>query len=195
MGIPCFLLTKTETQRVWLRRYSQFDRQCPGAMSYHDSLFLLGDFPEDSPIPDTPPPDDERWPKACACGYQFTSGDIYQVFTLHLFRREDNGQMTTIRESPPGAMWLADWFPQKFEWENGGDSPCLIVKTPGGDWNVDSRASNCTMKDDRKHRCWIRHGDPPKVTVDKNGFTCQAGAGSIQAGNWHGFLRNGELVN
>lgn len=29
------------------------------------------------------------------------------------------------------------------------------------------------------NHCWVRHGEPPNVTVDKNG---------------HGFLRNGELT-
>jgi hypothetical protein len=56
------------------------------------------------------------------------------------------------------------------------------------------RASNCTMPNDMLHRCWVRHGNPPMITVDKNGPTCGAGAGSILSGNWHGFLRNGELV-
>jgi hypothetical protein len=40
----------------------------------------------------------------------------------------------------------------------------------------------------------VRHGTPPDVTVDKNGLTCNAGGGSIQVPGWHGFLRNGELV-
>jgi hypothetical protein len=58
---------------------------------------------------------------------------------------------------------------------------------------IDSRASNCTLPNDREHKCWIRHGTPPDLTVDKNGKTCAAGAGSIQLGNYHGFLRNGHL--
>jgi hypothetical protein len=40
----------------------------------------------------------------------------------------------------------------------------------------------------------VRHGEAPNITVDKNGVTCGAGAGSIQCGSYHGFLRNGELV-
>lgn len=75
------------------------------------------------------------------------------------------------------------------------NGPHLIVICPnGGTWNVDSRASNCTMPYDYEHRCWIRHGIPPNVTVDKNGNTCQAGAGSIKCGDYHGFLRNGVLT-
>jgi hypothetical protein len=61
-------------------------------------------------------------------------------------------------------------------------------------WNIDSRAHNCTMPADFDHRCWVRHGEPPAITVDKNGLTCAAGAGSIQSGGYHGFLRDGRLV-
>ena len=78
----------------------------------------------------------------------------------------------------------------------GPDGICLIVKCPNGrDWYVDSEASNCTRKGE-PHQCWCRHGDPRecRVTVDKNGDTCAAGAGSIQAGDYHGFLQAGILT-
>jgi hypothetical protein len=71
----------------------------------------------------------------------------------------------------------------------------MVVLPNGHIWDVDGRASNCDMKEDRTHRCWVRHGDPPNVHVDKNGHTCHAGAGSILSGNYHGFLHNGELTN
>lgn len=73
------------------------------------------------------------------------------------------------------------------------DGPQLMVICPNGSpWNIDSRASNCTMPYDYSHRCWVRTGTPPKVTVDKGGHTCAAGAGSIMAygprdvGDYHG---------
>jgi len=78
------------------------------------------------------------------------------------------------------------------------EPPCarhLYVVTPDGHWwDIDGRASNCTLKEDKAHRCWVRHGDPPHLTVDKNGLTCAAGAGSIQTDRWYGFLRDGHLV-
>lgn len=78
------------------------------------------------------------------------------------------------------------------------EPPCerhLCVVLPNGHWWViDSRCSNCTKPEDQTHRCWVRHGEPPNVTVDKDGETCAAGSGSILADGWHGFLRNGELV-
>lgn len=76
--------------------------------------------------------------------------------------------------------------------------PCcthLMVVTPDGHWwDIDSRAGNCTKPEDKYHHCWVRHGKPPDITVDKNGITCDAGAGSIQTPKWHGFLRGGYLV-
>jgi len=77
------------------------------------------------------------------------------------------------------------------------EGPQLTVVCPNGSqWTIDSRASNCTMPYDYAHRCWVRHGDPltEPVTVDKNGLTCAAGGGSIQAGDYHGFLTNGVLT-
>jgi hypothetical protein len=92
-----------------------------------------------------------------------------------------------------GAMWLAVWYPKNFTWVNE-TGPHLIVKTPGGEWDIDSRASNCTMPEDKLHRCWIRQGIAPAITVNKQGLTCDAGAGSIAVGNYHGFLIQGEFT-
>lgn len=70
----------------------------------------------------------------------------------------------------------------------------------GQHWDIDSRASNCTRREDNVHRCWVRHGDPTQphtVHVDKNGDTCAAGAGSIivnaKQPAYHGFLHNGRF--
>lgn len=123
--------------------------------------------------------------------------------------------------APVGAMWCSDWMPASMK---GADGHSITVRCPGDhDWAVDGRASNCTEtcvhcgheyhehnypsgghrafdcdgyepRDSGAHRCWVRHGTAPNVTVDKNGLTCRAGAGSIQVSGWHGFLRNGELV-
>ena len=94
---------------------------------------------------------------------------------------------------PPGAMW----YPRAYKFTPDGRKKeikeALTVMTPGGIWGIDGSASNCTRKDDLLHQCWVRHGEPPDVTVDKNGDTCAAGAGSIMCGNYHGFLRNGFL--
>lgn len=78
-------------------------------------------------------------------------------------------------------------------WSNC-DGHHILVYFPNGTWfDICSRASNCTMPEDRTHRCWVVHGELPAITVDKNGQTCQAGAGSFQIREWHGFIRNGAL--
>jgi len=106
--------------------------------------------------------------------------------------------------APPGAMYFAEWYHYRsrqegepivygFDWDNQFTPPLMVV-TPGVIWDIDSRASNCTRKNDKTHRCWCRHGEAPNITVDKFGDTCSAGAGSIQCGNYHGFLQNGFLT-
>jgi hypothetical protein len=112
--------------------------------------------------------------------------------------------------SSPGDMFYATWYGCRPEpngcihgWTNC-DGKHLIVILPSlhrHPWDVDGRASNCDMKDDTVHRCWVRTGDPAtgKVHVTKGPVghiattTCHAGAGSIDANGWHGFLHNGVL--
>jgi hypothetical protein len=80
------------------------------------------------------------------------------------------------------------------------DGRVLIVRLPDGhDWEIDSRANNCTLPLDDAHWCWNRSGRPEDRTLDvrkgKPGqTTCGAGGGSIQTGRWHGFLHGGKLV-
>lgn len=125
---------------------------------------------------------------------------------LHRYHRPDTGEVfDRLGDCPPGAMWDAHWMVKGDGYAADGgyvlgglheqDGRFLVVRLPNGrDWCIDSRASNCTLPQDNVHRCWVRHGEPPNLTVDKNGVTCAAGAGSIQAGDYHGFLRGGRLV-
>ncbi len=105
---------------------------------------------------------------------------------------------TPSGELEPGCMYWAeegtgDAIHTAQTWDNF-TGPALMVVCPNGrHWNIDSRASNCTMPDDKLHRCWCRHGEPPMITVDKNGLTCAAGGGSIIVGDYHGMLQNGEF--
>jgi len=104
-----------------------------------------------------------------------------------------------LNDFGPGAMWFLTWYMNedtgRYSYTNSTTEPPLCVRTPGGDWVIDSHASNCTMPDDWNHRCWPRRGTAPTITVDKNfGNTCGAGGGSIVSGNYHGFLRDGYLI-
>lgn len=198
------MLSPTGRARLGLRRYSSAPMGCPGG-GYHNAIAYIGETrcvtltdaagEQSNRYPDAPrevPRTDARWPIGCErCDYVFEPEDEWQVWTEELYVRADTGEHVTIRNAAPGAMWHADWMPHRYR---GPDGHCLVVRLPNGnDWIVDSRASNCDRPDDWQHRCWVRHGVPPKVTVGKNGLTCGAGAGSIQSGDYHGFLRNGVL--
>ncbi len=124
----------------------------------------------------------------------------------HLWRRPDRPDELERKPDAfgPGAIWKAKWLGDLprivWHWDNWPETEFPIsIMTPGGVWMPQSRASNCTMPEDRLHRCWCLHGTmPDTLTADKTpepgGSTCAAGAGSILTNGWHGFLRNGELV-
>lgn len=202
--IRCFLLESTGRVRVSLRRYTDNAGPCPldsSKYSYHQAFqFLCEESVEKDEqgyqcngLKSILPHGDSRWPQKCSCGYEFQEEDRWQRFTDDIYVRKDIGEEMTIRDAPAGAMWYA-WWMDRFQIPQ--DEHNLAVKTPGGEWSIDSQSSNCSMPDDRKqekHHCWVRSGTPPDVTVGKDGPTCSAGAGSIQCGNYHGFLRNGYL--
>lgn len=80
-----------------------------------------------------------------------------------------------------------------YGWTNCDGRHLFVVLPEGTHWDVDSRATNCTMPNDNTHRCWVLHGEAPNVHVDKNGPTCGAGGGSIMVPGFHGFLHHGDL--
>jgi len=195
-----FWLDPTGLVRTGLRRYTHHDGAWTCEAGWHQALTITGTAPATfdengylRPI-DAVDHNDTRWPRTCAdCGYEFTDDDPWQEWTDRLYRRSDTGEEITLRDASPGASWDATWLPDNYR---GPDGIALVVKCPSGrEWMVDSEASNCTRKGEA-HQCWVRHGDPRecRVTVDKNGDTCAAGAGSIVAGDYHGFLRDGVLT-
>jgi len=148
----------------------------------------LGVKPEDYP--------NERWPTHCSeCGEPVPAEANRQVFRSRLYN-------TSSGQPEPGdifydpRMHAEDVKPYLCKWDNCNDprGHLKAILPNGQEWDIDGRASNCTMPEDREHRCWVRHGEPSNVHVDKNGHTCQAGAGSILSGDYHGFLHNGEFT-
>lgn len=108
-----------------------------------------------------------------------------------IFQRVDNGEKIASSDLPPGAMY----WEREQPYLTPDRIPTLVVILPNKHhWYLNSRASNCTKKEDNEHRCWCVHGESPKVTVDKSCNTCNAGGGSILVGDYHGHLINGELV-
>ena len=180
--ITCFWLEPVAFARHELRRYhpsGDAADTCPLPHGYHDARVVI-DERAARPLPATLyeeldrdfPLDDPRWPTACACGYVFVADDARQSNHHRLYARSDGGTDTTIEGAPAGAMWDAKWWPRK-----GPDGLCLVVKTPGGDWIIDGPSKNGGG--------WTRRGTPPKITVDP----------SILAGWYHGWLRDGVLVD
>ncbi|MBS1722756.1 MAG: hypothetical protein JSS66_07115 [Armatimonadetes bacterium] len=212
--IKCFLIEETDKVAIQLRRYSNKEpRDCPGRYKYHDAQVTIGEDMRQTDekgytINLKTPHDDPRWPVKCDyCDYVFTIDDEWQTNQNRLYVSLDpeTPGKWTHRELPAGAMFFPSWLQRDSEqyeafnahgprrYQPGPDGKILMVVTPGGEWIVDSRCSNCTMPDDNEHNCWIRHGEAPNITVDKNGHTCAAGGGSILAGTYHGFLRDGHL--
>lgn len=197
--VQCFLCEETEQVDRALRRYASGDCSAKALGPYcHNAKVWIepgtqptGDY-LDSEEPDKT---DQRWPKTCACGYEFKPEDPWQVFPERVYRRLDTGELIRKGQMPPGAMWYAWWLEGTPMW-TGPDGRALMVRLPDGhDWHVDGIANNCTKKDDLLgHKCWVRTGAPPRVTASKTGgLTCSAGAGSILTPNWHGFLTDGIL--
>ena len=155
----------------------------------------------------------DMWPTACShCGKPVPT----DVWTRSCQEPSDVGKEgvwlvrqvfeSRLYDSPSGSpepldvFWRAckhaDDVGKCWNWDNCPGQHLIAVCPNGHDWNVDGRASNCGSPDDRIHRCWVRHGSPEDGTlhVDKGGVTCNAGGGSIQAGDYHGHLHNGRFV-
>lgn len=181
-SIPCIFLEPSEFAEVSLRRFS-FET-CSGRLGYHNASQVIGavnyphsDFDGEGRLDH--PRDDERWPKKCEhCSYEFSDSDMWQHFTLRLYRRDDHVTLvTTLSAAPVGSMWYADWYPWK-----GPDGHCLVVKTPAGDWIVDGPSYTDGKESGPP---WSRTGAPPNVTANP----------SIHfPGKYHGWLRDGLLI-
>jgi hypothetical protein len=145
--------------------------------------------------PEPPLPDLERgWEGYCTnCGtpVPWDEGTRVSGTVRHLYD-------TPTRKPEPGDIYVADWLHHSGRcysgWTNCDGRHLHAVLPNGHPWDIDSRASNCTLPEDTVHRCWVRTGDPPAITVGKGGNTCGAGAGSISAGDYHGFLTDGAFT-
>lgn len=112
-----------------------------------------------------------------------------------IYRKLDTGEETD--DLPVGALLVSESGPKG---PDGLSVACIVPYSNEGVinsttwWHIDSRANNCTKPDDKEHRCWVRHGTlGGEIHVDKNGYTCSAGAGSIGVPGFHGFLHRGVL--
>lgn len=135
---------------------------------------------------------DEAFALRCECGAAPEEPGDWSTGKHRLWSTEDG-------ELHPGDMFWASWLHHDGKckyWDNCNDprGHLLVVLPNGHHWDIDSRANNCTLPNDRTHRCWVRTGEPPHITAGKVGHTCSAGAGSIMSGDYHGFLKDGILT-
>jgi len=183
MGIPIFWVEQIKDKYTWT--YSTEEPALWGCNAHADGhqaeKVVVGQRHGQS-----------EYPTQCDCGFTFSEKAEHHGHGRPFYRRLDNGQ-ELASPLPPGACYALD---DDDAWCTGFDGKSIVCVLPNGDhWYIDSRASNCTMKGDSVHRCWVRHGTVgERLHVDKNGNTCQAGAGSIHSGSYHGFLHNGELT-
>jgi hypothetical protein len=77
------------------------------------------------------------------------------------------------------------------EWMPCNGAHLIAVLPDGSERDLDGRDPRCAAPENSLHRCWIRKGDPPYLTVSKQGRTCGEGAGGITGSDWFGYLRNG----
>lgn len=190
--------------RAYLRIYwGDNCPNCQGSVGYHNAMICIGDTEKLNDWSFMGEPRDHladpRWPSKCDnCDAESPSNATRQIF-------RDSVYDTPSGKLEPGCLYWADWYrahddngagvPGSCVFHDNCDGRHLMAILPNGrQWDIDGRAANCAMRDDRAHRCWIRHGEPPNVTVDKDGHTCAAGGGSIQAGDYHGHLRDGSFT-
>lgn len=105
------------------------------------------------------------------------------------WRRVDTGEEGALWTFPVGAMWWAWWldgsyFSKKHTARGGG--PHLIVRTPGGDWDIDAPSSNGDG--------WDRTGIPPAVTARPSILFQSEDAKGTKIERYHGWLTNGILI-
>lgn len=157
---------------------------------------VQGRFPLDAELDyPEPKPESKACPK-CNGLAEFSSAGSRRVMV-----RLDNGQEIDRVTKHPGACYeeRQPYYDRRTRAKRTGpDGRVLTVICPDGrPWTIDSRASNCTMPQDNDHYCWVRTGSPETgdLSVHKDGHTCGAGAGSIDTGSYHGFLREGVFVS
>lgn len=208
-----------------LRRYWNDDHPCNGwsyhnAMKELGRTYVLDDHTSFGSEHDYAP---EDYPSICHyCGHVAPAegGEVHvycQVFRRRLYVDSQGNEIAQDEMKPGDLFYIREHVPAPngvfhhcpSDWVNcdGRHLHCILPNnTP---WDIDGRYSNCTLPNDNLHRCWVRHGDPERMFptgpqgtlrngvlhVDKNGLTCQAGAGSISVPGWHGYLHHGKLTN
>lgn len=198
----CFLVEATETVRRFARCYIGGENKCSqSGMGYCNAEVFVDEVASPQTVEghdrsqiDCRLPESAPWPTHCACGREFLPHHR-TTFTDRVYQRMDNGERFGLKgiEKAPGAIYRATWMEPHWVGDDGRSYVCVLPN--GRIWMIDGACSNCTRKGE-PHQCWIREGEAPNFTVGKGkpgANTCDAGGGSILAGDYHGFLTNGWL--
>lgn len=186
MGIPLRIAAFTGQFQRSLRRFTFGSaRPCPGhADGYawgHDASADIEIITSDLAAMahgDNWPHDDHRWPVICAaCGYVFTEDDHWQRNDCRIYRLPDGTEFINwgLPKAPPGTMVRIEWADEHF----GGES-WQVWLPDGGTWITTQSATGGGK--------WTVTGTPPMIDVSPSIW-------HNQPSGWHGFIRNGELVD
>src|ERR1700678_664258 len=113
------------------------------------------------------------WERAGLTDWEKCGDDGKSRRRRQIYRCIATGETTLKVELPIGALFALDrehckdlnGYPPAAP-HDGLAIACVCLN--GHHWYIDGRASNCTMKDDKAHRCWVRHGTiGERLTVDK----------------------------
>lgn len=203
--VACSWWDDTGNLVLYLRRYHSGPPDACPVTGYHQAMAYAGGIArpaDDQPWSDVPELQTEtyagdlRWPAACACGYQFTDDDRWQVFTEAVMV-DAAGVTMALRDLPVGGMFDAAWSGHK-----GPDGVALVVVCPPrvdcrNLWHVDGGAY-ADGKQTHAAPAWSRTGDPhdpPTLTCSPSieiGFT---GPGKqLTPCYYHGHLQAGVLT-
>jgi len=184
MGIPLRIAGPTGMYRRSLRRYrSSFsgDGACPFG-GYCDASAAIGEIPEaEADVHgDNWPHDDPRWPQTCSrCGCPFTPDDEWQRNDCVIYRLPDGTEFInwgSAKDVPPGTMIRIPWYDKA-----GRPGEAWQVWLPdGGTWITTQGATGGGF--------WEVSGTPPNITVSPSIW-------HNQPNGWHGWVRDGELVD
>lgn len=195
MGIPLRVAEFTLRYQRSLRRFTfGSDKNCPShADGYnwgHDASVVIGHISLDEAAMahgDNWPHDDPRWPVVCtACGYVFQDEDRWQRNDCQVYRLPDGTEFVNWgslrgQNVPPGTCWRIPWADEHFSKTHPQQvESWQIVLPDGGTWITSQAASGGGH--------WTVTGTPPMIDVSPSIW-------HNQPDGWHGFIRNGELVN
>jgi Family of unknown function (DUF6527) len=197
MGIPLVVAEPTGMYRRDLRRFTYGSigskTICPGRdqglyPQGHDATVVLGFVTEaeaERVHGDNWPRDDSRWPSHCAtCDYRFADEDEWQRNDNRLYRRPDGFEFAhwgSMKAVPPGTMWRVPWADKQHSVHHlqHVESWCAVLPD-GGTWITSQDASGGGY--------WTVNGTPPAIDVSPSIW-------HSRPDGWHGWIRNGELVD